>query len=118
MGRTVRRRRVIRGWWHRRYLATENGEQTNDESTTTPRAQVPRRHREVVPVWFSEGQVSPCDGDLIPIGPVGLWRSQEVFLVGVLSCNQGPPRRGKSMVTLLNGETRKLDGRIDQADEQ
>lgn len=104
MGRTVRSRRVVRGWWHRRFLATENGEQTNDESTK-PRVQVRRRHRDVPPVPFSEGQVSPCDGDLIPIGPVGLWRSQEVFLVGVLSCHQGPPRRGKSMVTLLSDES-------------
>ncbi|WP_235347895.1 hypothetical protein [Acidithrix ferrooxidans] len=67
---------------------------------------------------FSDGQVSASDGDLIPIGPVGMWGSQEVFLVGVSLCHQGPPRRGKSMVTLLSDETRKLDGRIDEADEQ
>ncbi|MHB2029396.1 MAG: hypothetical protein ACYCPT_11340 [Acidimicrobiales bacterium] len=115
-GATMRRRRVIRGWWHRRFLATENGEQTNDESTT-PRAQVRRRHRDVLPVPFSENQVSPCDGDLIPIGPVGLWGSQEVYLVDSV-CRHGPPRRGKPMVTLLSDETRKLDGRIDKADEQ
>lgn len=116
MGGTVRRRRVARGWWRRRFLATENGEQTADESIDTVSARATRRHRDVLFARLFGRQVSPCEDALIPTGSVGLWRSQEVFLVDSV-CHQGPPRRAKSTVTSLCDETRKLDGPSDQEGE-
>ena len=80
-------------------------------------ARAARRHCDVLRARNFWCQVSPCEDDLILLGPVGLWRFQEVFLVGS-ACHQGPPRRAKSTITLLSDEMRKLDGRIDQADEE
>ncbi|MHB2029260.1 MAG: hypothetical protein ACYCPT_10640 [Acidimicrobiales bacterium] len=99
-------------------LATDGGDKTNGEFIDTVGARATRHHRDVLLARIFGRQASPCEDDQIPIGPVGLWLSQEVFLVGVFSFHQGPPRRGKSMVTLLSDEARKLDGRIDQADEE
>lgn len=117
MGGTVRRRRFVRRWWRRLFLATENREQTNDESTATPRAQVRRHHHEVPSVRFSRRRVSTRVIDPIVIGWVGHSRSHEVILVDSVF-HQGPPRLAKSTVTLLGAGTRRTDGRALQTGEE
>jgi hypothetical protein len=79
-------------------------------------ARAARRHRDVLRARHFGRRLSPCESDQILIGPVGLWRSHEVFLVDSV-CHQGPPRRAKSTVTSLGDVTRKLDGPSDQEGE-
>jgi len=91
---------------------------TNDESVSTDRGRALWREAlSALSVRLLERRVRGRTVDPILIGPVGRWRSQEVFLVDSV-CLQGPPRRAKSTVTLLGDETRKFDQRTDQAGEE
>jgi len=117
MGGTVRRRRAVGGWLRGDLLATDRGDETNDEPVGTVRGPALWRQREALSARFCECRVGPRETDPILIGPVGRWRSREVLMVDVV-CRQGPPRLVKSAVTRLGAGTRRSDGRTVLAGEE